>query len=128
MTKAMADNIDKGVGAILPAPLQDVGAAHEEVLLDDEALLALLAMPAVEPVVLGEILADAVVGDVVDISDLLPGISEATLAPEMVAVEGQRLDAVSVAGDLIDLPGGFFTSAVALVPLFDDDAKVYTDV
>jgi hypothetical protein len=86
------------------------------------------AMPASEPVALGEILADAVVGDVVDISDLLPGIFEATPAPEMVTVEGQQLDAVSVAGDLIDLPGGFFTSAVALVPLFDDDAKVYTDV
>nr|WP_309402674.1 hypothetical protein [Aminobacter niigataensis] len=127
MTKAMADNNDKGVGAILPTPLQDLGAAQEEVLLDAGVLLALLATPAVEPMELGEILADAVIGDVVDISDMLPGIFETTLAPEMVAVEGQRLDAVSVVGDLIDLPGGFFTSAVALVPLFDDGAKVHTD-
>lgn len=127
MAKTTTNGTDNSPG--IPAELLvAVGADAGELDLSNlsSLLLAPLPVPLAEPVALGDILADAVFGDEVDISDLLPGILDGDSGLVAVAVaDGAGMDPAGTSGDLIDL-GGLFATTSPLAALFDDDTNGHT--
>jgi len=100
----------------------DLSTWHAEALLD-------MPMLAPSPVHvdalqgLGEILADSLVVEPVDISDLLPSVQEPHSHVVLVPMLEDATAPSGEAGDLIDLPDAFFMPTVTLASLLDDSDK-----
>ena len=94
------------------------------VFVAGETELALPHLPESAIVPLGDIIANSLFEEAVDISDLLPSILEPATR-EMPALEMRvGADPFDMAGDLIDLPDVFFAPTAPLAPpLFDDDMR-----
>lgn len=112
---------DVGGGMALASAV-DLGTWHAEAMLD-MPMLAPSPVHVIDPQGLGEILADSLIVEPVDISDLLPGVlepaSHAVLVPVLESADAPS----ALTGDLIDLPDAFFMPTVTLASLLDDSDK-----
>lgn len=123
MARTTIDNGDEGAGALPLAPVVDMGSWYGEAGLADLPKLAPLAVSAANDVELGDILADAVFGEVIDISDLLPGLfGTAPGHGDATVGDAVEADPADMSGDLIDL-GSVFAATTSLAALFDNDAN-----
>lgn len=97
------------------ASLLDVGGW--EVGLADHAMIA--PNPAVQPAELGDLLSDALFGEVIDISDLVPRMLSppAETAASLALPVDLAAGAVPSLGEVLTLP----SHAEALTILYDDD-------
>jgi hypothetical protein len=120
---------DKGPGAtgdvatsISLASAVDLGTWHAEAEFD-MPMLAPSPVHVVDPEGLGEILADSLIVEPVDISDLLPDVLEPASGVVLVPMQEDTAAPAGMAGDLIDLPDAFFMPTVTLSSLLDDSEK-----
>jgi len=120
MTDKEPDATD-GVGMPL-APAVVLEAWRGEALLD-MPMLAPSPVQVVAQMPLGDILADALISEPVDISDLLPVTSDPVGDEVFVPMLEASGDEPGLAGDLIDLPDAFFMPTVSLASLLDDSDK-----
>ncbi|MDR7222694.1 hypothetical protein [Aminobacter aminovorans] len=112
-----------GVGGSMPlASAVDLGAWHCEALLD-MPMLAPAPVHVIDQTPLSDILADALISEPVDISDLLPVSFEPATDEVFVPMLEASSDEPGLAGDLIDLPDAFFMPTVTLSSLLDDSDK-----
>ena len=109
MTVDGPDATDEGAGALPLAPVVDIGWPAGA----DLPMLAPSPVPAVDHAALGDILADSLFGEVIEISDLIPqllapGTEQASAPVEPVAAEP--------AGDI-------FAGSVSFSILFEEDGS-----
>ena len=122
MTDKGPDATDGVGGGNSLASAIDLGTWHGEALLD-MPMLAPSPVQIVHQIPLGDILADALISEPVDISDLLPVTSEPAADEVFVPMLEANGDEPGLVGDLIDLPDAFFMPTVTLASLLDDSDK-----
>ncbi|WP_432288655.1 hypothetical protein SLT36_29670 (plasmid) [Aminobacter sp. BA135] len=116
-------DVTGGVGASISlVSAVDLGTWHAEAM-PDMPMLAPSPVHVVAPQDLGEILADSLIVEPVDISDLLPDVQEPASHAVLVPMLEDMAAPAGMVGDLIDLPDAFFMPTVTLSSLLDDSDK-----
>ena len=72
MTGEQPDAEDREADALPLVPMVDSGALQVEQLFENLPVLAPAPLPVIGQVALGEILSDALFGDIIEMSDLIP--------------------------------------------------------
>lgn len=121
MTIEGPDAIDAGASGSPLAPVVDFVGWQAEPEIPVLPVLAPAPVPAIDPAALGEILADSLFGDVIELSDLIPHLLTPVAEPA-VAVSAEVPDAAATAaaeaGD-----GGAGMVALPFNILFEEDGS-----
>ncbi|WP_378946091.1 hypothetical protein [Mesorhizobium sp. ANAO-SY3R2] len=117
MTDNKPDATDEGAGALLLAPVVDMGSWYGEAGLADLPMLAPSPLPAIDHAALGDILADSLFGEVIEISDLIPQLLESGVeqAVEPAAVPVEPVGA--------ETGGDVFVATLPFTILFEEDGS-----
>ena len=112
MTDDKPDAMNEGAGALSLAPADDVAAWSSEPEFDLPTL-APSPVPLADAVVLSEILADALFGEVIELSDMMPqllapGAETAADAPIMVSMTEATAHDTGVDALMITAPFAIF--------------------
>lgn len=120
MTDDKPNAMDEGAGASLLAPVFDIDSWLASPALVALPMLVPSPMPAVDHSALGEIVADSLFGEVIDISDLIPKLldqsTETSSEPIEMATDAVDLVAAEPADDI-------FAGSMPLSLLFEEDGS-----
>lgn len=120
MTDNKLDAMDEGAGILPLAPVVDMGSWYAEADLGVQPTLAPSPVPVIDHAALGEILADSLFGEVIEISDLIPQLldvgTELASAPAEFAVVTAEQPTADVGGDI-------FAVSVPFTILFEEDGS-----
>lgn len=120
MTDNKLDVTDEGTGISPLAPVVDMGPWYAEADLADLPTLAPSPVPVIDQAALGEILADSLFGEVIEISDLIPQLLHVDTglasAPDELAEVPAKLPAADTDCDI-------FAASVPFTILFEEDGS-----
>ncbi|WP_269933383.1 hypothetical protein [Aminobacter sp. HY435] len=120
MTDNKPDATDEGAGALPLAPVVDMASWYGEAGFADLPMLAPSPLPPIDHSALGEILADSLFGEVIEISDLLPQLLAS--GNDDGAAQGGDLAMTSVPeSESVDLADNGFLVAAPFTILFEED-------
>lgn len=119
MAGTTVDYDDEGPGASPLAPVVDIGWPAGAELVD-LPMLAPSPVPAVDHAALGDILADSLFGEVIEISDLIPHLLEPGTEQAAAPVEPAAVVAEPPAADT---GGDMLAGSVPFSILFDEDGS-----
>lgn len=117
MTDDKPDATDEGAGALPLAPVVDMGSWYGEADLADLPMLAPSPLPAIDRAALGDILADSLFGEVIEISDLIPQLLEPGMEQAVVPVSTPAEPGAT------GMDGDVFVASLPFTILFEDDGS-----
>lgn len=115
MARTTIDNGNEGAGALALAPTVDVGSWGLEPEFDLPTL-APAPVPLADAVALGEILADSLFGEVIELSDLIPQLLAPSSETASDALAMAEMTAPDTAGDALAATAPFMI-------LFEEDGS-----
>lgn len=116
MTGEQPDAEDREASVLPLVPVIDSGALQVEQLFENLPVLAPAPLPLIEQVALGEILSDALFGDIIEMSDLIPHLFDH--GPEQLSPFGV------VETGLLPMADTFADSSATVMPFsifFEED-------
>lgn len=119
MTSDNPDATDEGAGVLPFAPVVDMGSWYAEADLADLPMLAPSPMPAIDQAALGDILAESLFGEVIEISDLIPQLLDPGTEGASAPVEPASVAAEPVAAET----GDAFAASLPFSILFEEDGS-----